>query len=148
MKIVQTWKPVAEIKSLGPRDCKSGRVSWFKGNSKISQLDPLSQYLNDDCKHHVLLPKEEKVSLLFMQCLQYHSCVKDQLNKKWQTSPIVELLRFHHWHSVEYPYGAMFTCMNCWVVHIEITHSLDTDASTTWWLGYLEKEPSLYQPYG
>ena len=26
-------------------------------------------------------------------------------------------------------YGAMFTCMSCWEVHIEITHSLDTDSS-------------------
>ena len=90
-------------------------------------------------------------------------------------------------------YGSKFTCTSCLAVHIEITHSLDTDsfilalrcliarrrnvqssqtmvanslvlkmswdirgngqgetsyASIRWWLGCLEKEPSLCQPYG
>ena len=81
IKMVQARKFAAEIKSLRPRDCSSDGEGRLKGNSKISQLDPFldedgvlsvggrlcKSYLNVDCKHLVLLPKEERVTLLIMQ---------------------------------------------------------------------------------
>ena len=81
IKMVQAIKFAAEIKSLRPRDCSSDGEGRLKGNSKISQLDPFldedgvlsvggrlcKSYLNVDCKHLVLLPKEERVTLLIMQ---------------------------------------------------------------------------------
>ena len=84
--MVQARNFAPEIKSLRPRDyCNSDGEIQIKGNSKIFQLD-LSldengmlcvggrlrkSYLNDACKHPALLPKEERVTLLFMQW--YHS---------------------------------------------------------------------------
>ena len=73
IKMVQTRKFAAEINSLRPRDCSSDRESRLKGNSKISHLDPFSDedgvlrvgdrlgksYLNDGCKHPVLLPRKK-----------------------------------------------------------------------------------------
>ena len=70
IKMVQA----AEIKSLRPRDCGNDGESRLKRNSKISQLDLLmdedgvlcvggrlcKSYLNDGCKHPVLLPVEER----------------------------------------------------------------------------------------
>ena len=81
IEMVQARKFVSEIKSLRPRDCNSDEESRLKGNSKISQLDHfldedgmlhvgdrlLKSYLNDGCKHLVLLPKEERVTLLIIQ---------------------------------------------------------------------------------
>ena len=66
--------------------------------------------------------------------------VEDWLNRKWQTSPIVEFLRQFCGVDIFGPfiikqrrsqvkrYRAMSPCMTCWAVHIEITHSLDTDS--------------------
>ena len=78
--MVQAIKFTTEIKSVRPRDCSSDGESRIKGNSKISQLDPFwmkmvclmleadcTSHLNDGCKHPVLLPKEERVTLLIMQ---------------------------------------------------------------------------------
>ena len=76
--MVQARKFAAEIKSLRPRYCNSNEASRLRGNSKISQLDPFldkdgvlrvggrlcKSYLNDGCEHPVLLPKEERVTLL------------------------------------------------------------------------------------
>ena len=83
IKMVQARKFAPEIKSLRPRDCNSDGESKLKGNSKTFQLDPflnensmlrvgsrLQSYLNDGCKQPALLPKEERVTLLFMQCYQ------------------------------------------------------------------------------
>ena len=81
IKTAQARKFAAEIKSLRPRDCSSDGESRLNGNSKISQLDPFSDEnsvlcagyrlhksnLNYGCKHPVMLPKEEKVTLLIMQ---------------------------------------------------------------------------------
>ena len=78
--IIQARKFATEIKSLRPRNCSSDGRSRLKGNSMISQLDPFfgeegvllvggrlcKSYLNDCCKHPVLLPKEERVTLLIM----------------------------------------------------------------------------------
>ena len=71
IRMVQAKKFAAEIKSLRPRDCGSDGESRLKRNSEISQLDPLmdedgvlfggrlcKSYLNDGCKHPVLLPIE------------------------------------------------------------------------------------------
>ena len=81
IKMVQARKFAPEIKSLRPRDCNGDGESKLKGNSKNFQLDPflnensmlcvgsrLQSYLNDGCNQPTLLPKEEKVTLLFMQC--------------------------------------------------------------------------------
>ena len=82
IKIFQARKFAAEIKSLRPRDCSSHGEERLKKNSKISHLDLIldedgalrvggrlhKSYLNHDCKQHVLLPKEERVTLLIMQC--------------------------------------------------------------------------------
>ena len=83
IKMVQARKFAPEIKSLRPRDCNSDGESKLKGNSMNFQLDPflnensmlrvgsrLQSYLNDGCKQPALLPKEERVTLLFMQCYQ------------------------------------------------------------------------------
>ena len=81
IKMVQARKFAAEIKSLRPRDCSSDGEGRLKGNSKASQFDPFldedgvlrvrgrlhKSYLNDDCKHPALLPKEERVTLFIMQ---------------------------------------------------------------------------------
>ena len=78
--MVQARKFATEIKSLRPRNCSSDGRSRLKGNSMISQLHPFfdeegvllvggrlcKSYLNDCCKHPVLLPKEERVTLLIM----------------------------------------------------------------------------------
>ena len=80
IKMVQARK-FAEIKSLRPRDCSSDGEGRLKGNSKVSQLDPFldedgvlcvggrlhKSYFNGECKHPVLLPKEERVTLIIMQ---------------------------------------------------------------------------------
>ena len=80
IKMVQARKFAAEIKPLRPRDFSSDGEGRLKGNSKISQLDPFldedgvlrvggrlcKSYLNDDCKHPVLLTKQERVMLLVM----------------------------------------------------------------------------------
>ena len=81
MKKVEARKIAVEIKSLCPRDSCSDGQGRLKANSKISQLDSFlnedgvlrvggrfcKSYLNDGCKHSVLLPKEESVTLLIMQ---------------------------------------------------------------------------------
>ena len=81
IKMVQARTFAAEIKSLRPRDCSSDGQGRLKGNSKISQLDLFldedgvlrlggrlrKSYLNDGCKHPVLLPKEERITLLIIQ---------------------------------------------------------------------------------
>ena len=81
IKMVQARKFAAEIKCLRPKDCSSDGEGRLKGNSKVSQLDPFldedgvlrvggrlhKSYLNDGYKHPVLLPKEERVTLLIMQ---------------------------------------------------------------------------------
>ena len=81
IKMVQARKFAAEIKSLRPKDCSSDGEGRLMGNSQVSQLDPFldedgvlcvggrlrKSYLNDGCKHPVLLPKEERVTLLIMQ---------------------------------------------------------------------------------
>ena len=73
IKMVQARKFDTEIKYLRPRDCNIDGEIKLKGNSKISQLDPFLDengvlpvagrlcklYLNDGCKHPVLLPKKE-----------------------------------------------------------------------------------------
>ena len=80
IKMVQARKFAAEIKSLRPKDCSSDGEGRLMGNSQVSQLDPFldedgvlcvggrlrKSYLNDGCKHPVLLPKEERVTLLIM----------------------------------------------------------------------------------
>ena len=112
MEVIKTVqaKFAREIKSLGLKDCNSDRASRLKGDSEIYQLDSFldkdgvlraggrlhKSYLNDSCKPPVLLPKEERVSLLIIK--QRRSQVKR--------------------------YGAMFTFMSCRAVHIEITNSL------------------------
>ena len=79
--MVQARKFAAEIKLLRPRDCSSDGEGILKRNSKTFQLDLFldedgvlhvgdrlhKSYLNDDCKHPVLLPKKERVTLLIMQ---------------------------------------------------------------------------------
>ena len=81
IKMVQARKFDTEIKYLRPRDCNIDGEIKLKGNSRISQLDPFLDenvvfpvagrlcklYLNDGCKHSVLLPKEESVTLLIVQ---------------------------------------------------------------------------------
>ena len=81
IKMVQARIFAAEVKSLRPRDCSSDGEGRLKGNSKFSQLDLFldedrvlrvgarlhKSYLNGDCKHPVLLPKEERVTLLIIQ---------------------------------------------------------------------------------
>ena len=81
IKMVQARKFDTEIKYLRPRDCNIDGEIKLKGNSRISQLDPFLDenvvlpvagrlcklYLNDGCKHPVLLPKEESVTLLIVQ---------------------------------------------------------------------------------
>ena len=82
IRMLQSKKFAAKIKTLEPRYCNSDEASTLKGNSKIFQIDPFfdkdgmicvggrlfKSYLNDSCKHPILLPKKERVSLLVMQC--------------------------------------------------------------------------------
>ena len=81
IKMVQARTFATEIKSLRLRDRSSDGESRLKGNSKISQLDLFlggdgvlrvgdrlrKSYLNDGCKYPVLLPKEERVTILIMK---------------------------------------------------------------------------------
>ena len=73
IKMVQAKKFAAEIKSLRPRDCGSdgeSRLEKFKDFPVNPLMDEdgvlcvggrlCKSYLNDDCKHPVLLPVEER----------------------------------------------------------------------------------------
>ena len=87
INLVQTRKFAAEIKSLTPTD--SDEESRLKRNSKIFQLDLFldedgvfrvggrlcKSYLSDGCKYPVLLPKEERVTLIIMQWC-YSKCAR------------------------------------------------------------------------
>ena len=196
IKMAQARAFDARIKSLRPRDCSSDGKGRLKGNSKISQLDLFldedcvlcvggrlrKSYLNDGCKHPVLLPKEERVTLLIMQwchskcahggrgltlnelrswgywvicgnvavknmifhCVQCRRLCGRLVEQEMASLPycrVAEAPPFtfcgvdmfgtfiikQRRSQVKY-YGAMFTCMSCRAVHIEITHSLDTDS--------------------
>ena len=81
IKMVQARKFAAEMKAFRLRDCSSDGEGRLKGNSKVSQLEPFldedgvlcvggrlhKSYFNGECKHPVLLPKEERVTLIIMQ---------------------------------------------------------------------------------
>ena len=196
IKMAQAIKFDARIKSLRPRDCSSDGKGRLKGNSKISQLDLFldedcvlcvgcrlrKSYLNDGCKHPVLLPKEERVTLHIMQwchskcahgrrgltlnelqscgywvicgnvavknmifhCAQCRRLCGRLVEQKMVSLPFCRVAQappftfsgvdmfcsfmIKQRRSQVKHYGAMFTCMSCRAVHIEVTHFLETDS--------------------
>ena len=192
IKLVQQkyfQKEINLIQGLQSRSSKEVKL-------KIQNLDPFvdkdgiirvggrlkHSYLNNDCKHPVLLPKESTVSNLIIQhyhqivahggrgltlnevrsagywiigansavkkmvyncveCRKLRGKIGEQMMANLPLCRVNDAAPFTYCgvdmfgpflikqrRSILKRYGAMFTCMACRAVHIEVTHSLNTDS--------------------